>query len=133
MTRGDGKNDINQEIVDVSTNGNEEKEEEEEEEAIPVSLLSLKAMSLYRLRDLNLSLKGRSLQSAIVKHVEFKNHIVVSCQCRVAGIFHIISRLRLKNGNVDNDDLKDNFTNQSFDAENKKLKKTAKTRMLIKY
>ena len=131
MTRGDGKNDINQEIVDVSTNGNEEKEEEEEE-AIPVSLLSLKAMSLYRLRDLNLSLKGRSLQSAIVKHVEFKNHIVVSCQCRVAGIFHIISRLRLKNGNVDNDDLKDNFTNQSFDAENKKLKKKRKDKNVDK-
>jgi hypothetical protein len=72
------------------------------DEVIPVSLLSLKAMSLFQLRDLNIVLKGRPLKSAIVKHVEFKNHIIVSCQCHVADIFHIISRLRLKTNFDDN-------------------------------
>ena len=60
------------------------------------SLLSLKASSMYNLCDLEIVEKPRDLDSAFVKCVHFKNHIVISCQCRVAGMFHIISRLRLK-------------------------------------
>ena len=63
---------------------------------VHASLLSLKASLMYNLCDLEIVEKPRDWDAAFVKCVHFKNHIVISCQCRVAGMFHIISRLRLK-------------------------------------
>ena len=51
---------------------------------------------MYNLCDLEIVEKPRDLDSAVVKYVHFTNHIVISCQCQVAGMFHIICRLRLK-------------------------------------
>ena len=82
----DEKNEVD--ITTPATNG--------ENTFVYASLLSLKASLMYNLCDLEIVEKPRDLDSAFVKCVHFTNHIVISCQCRVAGMFHIICRLRLK-------------------------------------